>query len=72
MNYEKLCTIGQEVDDAIEFLPADITSVIRTQYQKALGIKYAYFGSEEGVMFNYPAVKACSQKYDPRFRYTFK
>ena len=56
------------MNDASDFLSSSITSTVRTQYEKALGIKYAFFGSEEGVMFNYPAVRVCQNDYDPRYR----
>ena len=51
-----------------KFLPSSIVDDIIEQYRTALGIKYAYYGSEEGVMFNYPAIRTCDREYDPRFR----
>ena len=52
------------------YLPPSQLDKFKDIYTRAgTDIKYVYFGSEDGVLYNYPAVRVsnCQDSYDPRF-----
>ena len=69
VDYNHLCVAGNGLRrNPQEILPIEFVDYIKNVYSQEIGLQYIYFGSEEGVIYNYPSVNFCSDDYDPRFR----
>ena len=73
MNTEEWCLLGDSLfgnDEPEPLLPLEILNSFKTSFSRAGDIKYVYFGTEDGVLYNYPGIKKTScDSYDPRFKW---
>lgn len=46
-----------------------LLQAMRSNLGDTPGLKWQYYGSEEGMVAFYPANKLCDRTYDPRFRW---
>ena len=70
VNLENWCLLGDVLESESppqEMLPSYIMEKIRSKYTEEDGLKYIYYGSEDGILYNFPGIKYCGS-YDPRFR----
>ena len=71
VDYNRICVVGTGLDqDADDFIPVSVVRKWKETYEieHRRGIQWIYYGSEQGVMYNYPAVRQCDSSYDPRYR----
>ena len=72
MNTEEWCLLGDTLssnDPPEHFLPLTTLDDFKSSFKRAGDIKYVYFGTEYGVLYNYPGIRNTScDSYDPRFK----
>jgi len=71
VNKDELCAVGDGLDKSTSITYVnrdDVMSVMRENLKTAPSLKWQYFSTEEGVLFNYPTFSFCPKNYDPRFR----
>ena len=73
VNTEEWCLLGDSLfsnDPPEHFLPKETKDNFKESFTRAGDIKYVYFGTEDGVLYNYPGIRTTScGSYDPRFRW---
>ena len=68
MNTEEWCLLGN--DSSKHFLPLATLDAFKSSFDRAEDIKYVYFGTEDGVLYNYPGIKTAScDSNDPRLKW---
>ena len=66
-----MCNTGVGMDDQNSVYPTQaLLETFKKNHADNAGLKWQYFGSEDGVLMTYPAAKKCftDSGYDPRFR----
>ena len=52
----------------VRYITESVLRAMKQNLQNTPGLKWQYYGSEEGVVTFYPANQLCDYTYDPRFR----
>ena len=71
MNKEEICAVGEGLKKtSVKYVNRDeVIETMKQNMDTAPSLKWQYFASEQGVLFNYPTVGYCDETYDPRFRF---
>ncbi|KAI0239289.1 Voltage-dependent calcium channel subunit alpha-2/delta-3 [Lamellibrachia satsuma] len=70
VNKEEICAVGDGLKKTSDnYVNRDeVIETMKQNMDTAPSLKWQYFASEQGVLFNYPTVGYCDETYDPRFR----
>ncbi|KAI0210270.1 VWFA and cache domain-containing protein 1 [Lamellibrachia satsuma] len=70
VNKELLCAVGDALNgSSVTYVNHDdVIRVMKENLETAPSLKWQYFSTEEGVLFDYPTFSYCPVTYDPRFR----
>ena len=73
MNKDEICAVGEGLEKtSVTYIKRD--EVLETMKQNMLiapSLKWQYYSTEDGVLFSYPTLNYCNDRYDPRFRFAF-
>ena len=73
VNKDEICAVGEGLEKAsVTYIKRD--EVLGTMKQNMLiapSLKWQYYATEDGVLFSYPTLNYCNDRYDPRFRLAF-
>ena len=71
MNKDEICAVGEGLEKtSVTYIKRD--EVLETMKQNMLiapSLKWQYYSTEDGVLFSYPTLNYCNERYDPRFRF---
>ena len=69
VNASTLCVHGRSLEDNPRgFIGQQVMQFWKQKYEEAKDIPWIFFGTEEGVMYNYPSTYQHDPNYDPRYR----
>ena len=72
VNNNEICVVGEGLKQPpVRYIDRDkVLGKMKQIMNKVPSLKWQYFASEQGVLFNYPTLAFCDKGYyDPRFRY---
>jgi len=71
VNKDEICAVGEGLEKtSVTYIKRDeVLGTMKQNMLTAPSLKWQYYATEDGVLFNYPILNYCNDRYDPRFRF---